>query len=963
MKRSALFLEKVRTFAVVILLFSGFVTAAAAQPITKSATLCNAPLHPSMSLGQWALDLGRDGTAAISLALPANRDLLLEAREIGVDVDLAVATAKMATLHSGNPIQHRGVVRVLLHSGDSGWATVQVRGDSDGGLGHRVTLRAYDLSRQTDACGRVSQALASGDTDYQAARRVSDGLGTSTSGSEADLYASAYREYQHGLAGLAPQNVALRAELSHTLATLSCKYMQHWQECESWSTQAVKLWELAGDAEGRADAQSLQARSWMELSQLPDAATAAEPVRRESRDLMRHALHQFRGLAEFYLKRNERLNGADQFTLIGLTLYNSGDYSAALLAYGRAQSLCEAIGARYRLAIVLQNIALVDWDLGRTSTALNTFQRAMGFVDKANSPALYVLILNNFGLANRTAGHLDKALAQHAQALDLATRIQVDAARARSLFGLGMVYSAVGERELAATFLHQALDAFGRGGEGRESVSVLHALASIAAEDGHHDEAIRLYRQALAHATEPAVRTMVLSQIAESESLVGSHQAAADDLALAARIPGAQDSISRSLVQRERGALDYRAGTLPQARASLQAALATDRAYGLDAAAFDTRVLLAQVELAAGHTVPAMQDLDAALKLSEVLRVQVSGPDLRAASMQPLRLAFDLKIELLARACRQAATDRDTQGAERAARAALAVAERSRSRVMRDISLREYTRAAAARVDPLLERKSGLLSDLAAHEDRLEADGVSSSKDPRAATMRTDVADLREQLAVVDSQLAILSRSAPDAVHDRPGTEATPPADVAIISYWLGASRAYAWLETQSDVRMIDLGAADALRAAAELDHSAYGNPRGASTEQRLHAGANLSRLVLEPVLAQMPTNITRLIIIPDGPLHYVSFAALPMRAEAEDSFLVAKYEVAYGSSIATVLNADEHRDAADGMLLVADAIYGSDDPRLVHVGRPAPLLAAERPQFRSALNTGTLQRLPPTAA
>ncbi len=67
----------------------------------------------------------------------------------------------------------------------------------------------------------------------------------------------------------------------------------------------------------------------------------------------------------------------------------------------------------------------------------------------------------------------------------------------------------------------------------------------------------------------------------------------------------------------------------PRARIQLQAALATDNAFGLDAAAFDANVDLARVETAAGKPLRALSDLDAGLKLSEVLRVQVSDPELR----------------------------------------------------------------------------------------------------------------------------------------------------------------------------------------------------------------------------------------------------------------------------------------------------------------------------------------------
>jgi CHAT domain-containing protein len=949
----------------ILLLSIGAIASAAVPAAEDGGRTCNAALQSEPPIGHWDLDLGPGRTSKLAVTLPANRSVLLVAHEIGVDVDLEVSSATIAAVRAGNPVRRHGVLRVLLRTDPSGRATIGVRAMVDGGLGSRVTLQAYnDEALQPNACQSVTQALAAGDAAFAQARLISSGRAAPNAGSAAQLYNSAYQNYVRAFVGLAPGNQALRAEVAHALANLLCVDIELWREAERWSALAARLFRLEGNADGRASAESLQAATWMELAQLPDAATAADPVRRDSHALVQRALHQLQRLAAFYEKRREPFDAAEQLNLAGLTLYNTGEYTIALDSFKRAQALYAESGDRYSLGPVLQNIALVDWDLGRSSAALNTFRRARDLVNVAESPDLYATILDNEGLANRTAGHLDTALTLHAQALELTSRIQDNSERGRSLFGIGMVYSAVGDRPLAGDFLRQARDIFAREGEGRDLVSVLRALAMIEAQDGHHEEAIRFDREALVHATGPIVRTHLLTQIADSESLLGRNQAAAADLALARNIPQADDAVSRALVRLESGVLNYRAGRLVQARAQLRAALATDRAFGLDAAAFDANVALARVDTAAGEPDQALHDLDAGLKLSEVLRVQVSDPELRATSMQPLRPAFELKVDLLARAYRKATVAGDLKGAERAARAALAVTERSRARVMRDIAVADYTAGTEAHVDQLLGHKSQLLADIAAHEDRLEAGGVRSMTDPRVAAIRADVAHLREQLAVLDSQLAILSRSGAALSHRRAAALAVPPADVAVLSYWLGASNAYAWVQTRSQVRLIDLGSADTLRRVADAAHSAYGDPNGANMQERLHAGASLSRLVLQPVLSQLPPGVSRLIVIPDGPLHYVSFAALPTRADAEDSFLVEKYEVAYGSSIATVLASDGGPPPTDErILLVADAVYGADDPRIEHAVAAQPALAAERPRMRSALNMKALERLPATAA
>jgi len=58
------------------------------------------------------------------------------------------------------------------------------------------------------------------------------------------------------------------------------------------------------------------------------------------------------------------------------------------------------------------------------------------------------------------------------------------------------------------------------------------------------------------------------------------------------------------------------------------------------------------------------------------------------------------------------------------------------------------------------------------------------------------------------------------------------------------------------------------------------------SSAERKAADETLSQAVLRPLLPLAPADIKRLVIIPDGPLHYVSFAVLPTRDDARDSLL-----------------------------------------------------------------------------
>jgi CHAT domain-containing protein len=956
-------LAKWRAAATVVLGLQ-FATAVAQAEPALPTTPCTGLAHVQ-HVGDWGLELGSSGTVSVTLALPRNRSVVLDARESGVDVTLEVTPTPGVTLVADNPVRRSGIQRVLIHTGPSGAVTVTARAKLHAGVGSRLDVRATDAETASlsEGCRSVLEGIAAADSAYASAQQISNGQAGATAASASDLYGLARRKYELAFSHLdADTEIALRAELAHAIAAVLYQDLKQWQESAQWSARAATLFATAHDAYGRARAQALQAATWMELAALPNSATAAEVRRHESHELLERAEDLLVTLARFHEKRGEFLDAALQRNNFGLASYYEGAYEEALRAYAKALTLYEKLGYAYGQAQVTQNMALADRDLGRVSTALTAYQHALQLISVEESPKLYANVLNNCGLANATAGHLDIALEQHAQALELGKRIQSPPLQAESLFGIAMVYTLAGDGSQAREFLHEALEMWDENIETRIRVGALRLLASVEAQQGHLTESIRLEREALRVATESVTRIRLLVQIADTESLLAQTAAASDDLVLASRIATHAGPVSRGAVDLERGIVAFRQGDLNTARHFTQAALWVDRALGLNARTFDALVTLSRIETAAGRRATALQYLDQGLDLSEVIRVQASNPELRATSMQPLRPAFDLEVDLWAQRSERAWAAGDLAGAQRAARAALEVSERSRARAMQDIALTNYTGTSAATLGPLLTRKSELIQDIAAHEDRLEASDAQSAS--RTTALRRDISHLREQLALVDSRLAALGQSA----HANRGGSALAldrvPADTAIVAYWVGESRTYAWVVSHSALRLVDLGASTSLRQFAEAAHVLFSDLMTTSSAQRLGADETLSRAVLRPLLPLVPSDIKRLVIIPDGPLHYVSFAVLPMRDDALDSFLVRQYELTYGTSIGSLLAKGVVAGATDdSMLLVDDAVYGSDDPRLSdHRGEPLLALAQERPRLRSGLVETALQRLAATA-
>jgi CHAT domain-containing protein len=148
-----------------------------------------------------------------------------------------------------------------------------------------------------------------------------------------------------------------------------------------------------------------------------------------------------------------------------------------------------------------------------------------------------------------------------------------------------------------------------------------------------------------------------------------------------------------------------------------------------------------------------------------------------------------------------------------------------------------------------------------------------------------------------------------------------------------------------------------ARRLAAALPHS-HERTGGGAAER---AARDLSAALLAP-LGERLAGHPRLVLLPDGALHLIPFAALPAPASGDP--LLAGHEIVVLPS-ATVLVEQRRRlagrrPAAGELAVLADPVFSSTDPRLA--GRREGRAAADEERGDPALGFGPLARLPFTA-
>ncbi|MBV8806746.1 MAG: tetratricopeptide repeat protein, partial [Sinobacteraceae bacterium] len=670
----------------------------------------------------------------------------------------------------------------------------------------------------------------------------------------------------------------------------------------------------------------------------------------------------------FHTRRHEFYDAGYAQNYIGIAFYYEARYDEAIHAYQKALPLYEHLHEHTTQAQVLQNLALVEYDLGRISRAIPHFRRALNLFKREDNPKQYATTLANSALANWASGNQDLALHQYGESLALARKIQDTQQQRLDLHNIAAVYATLGDETRALDFFRQSLALPDTGQNARYRALTLRATANILRQQGHADEALKIDREALSLPATSSAKRRITVQVAQDLIALGRLKEAAETLDTVLNF--ATDEMDQARALRERGRLRALTGDQVGAESDFRAALATFKAYDLPIDEFDVWVALAQILHSRGPTPEAFAAVDQALALAEEVRLQSANPELRSTLLQPLRPAFDLKISMLSE--QYLAAKDNAREREALALRALETAEQARARALADYETLDVT---APGLDPtLLERRRTLYRELAARRLRLEArlDG-SGTSDSRSQAIRLEIASLRQELDQIDAKIGAASQTAlarhPAAQKPTTLPLNNIPSGVAVIEYRLGSKDSFAWVVTREGVSMKQIGASPRINSEAEALHTALLSFGAVPKAERLAAGERLYTSVLGPIEGQI-TAVHTLIFAPDGALHYVPFATLRRVEGGKKVFLVENHDIAVIPSIQMFLQPEAPHPTSQPskeMLLVDDPVYDPADPR---VKNPSAALAdtdlkVSGPALavvRGAGSGGHLPRLPGAA-
>jgi hypothetical protein len=350
-----------------------------------------------------------------------------------------------------------------------------------------------------------------------------------------------------------------------------------------------------------------------------------------------------------------------------------------------------------------------------------------------------------------------------------------------------------------------------------------------------------------------------------------------------------------------------RAGAIADLRAA-------DDAYeslGLDFNRIDTAATLAQLLLAEKDVAGAARAADMAVAIVQRIRIHSSNPQWRARFLSAQYAPFEARI----------AVDL-AEGGEAGTWKSFRTAEEVRARSLAD-QMNPATAAQGSR-DTEAEALRNRLTDM---QLRLEARLQSPEADAVGTTdLQREIAEVRARL---DAKLA-LSRPVALAAGTLPASltelQQQIPAGALVLAYFVGDRESHAWLVGKDRLNHAGLPGREELQR--YIDATADHRP---GTPGSRAADLKLSGVLLGDLLKDASEQ--RLLVIPDGPLNGVPFAALPLDPAA-GQLMLDRFLIGYAPSLSLAMAPPAaERQAARRVAVISDPVYAPDDRRLPTAG------------------------------
>jgi CHAT domain-containing protein/uncharacterized protein HemY len=595
--------------------------------------------------------------------------------------------------------------------------------------------------------------------------------------------------------------------------------------------------------------------------------------------------------------------------------YAQGSYDQALEYLQRGLKLAEELGDKDRISTALNNIGALYLIQGDYIRALEVRARTLKLREELAEKHNIAFALNGVGQVYYQQGDYQQALEFYRRALQISTEIGQKAISAACYSNIGAAYYSQGDYNRALEFMHDGLKLNEEVGDKPGVASSLNNLGALYNDQGNNTKALQSLQQSLKLAEELGYEQVIssaLANIAHSYQALGQYQ---DALVYADR------AVAFSRKSQNSGVL-----------------------WQSITAAGDAYMALNQIETARHSFVEA-------ISIIEKIRGQLAGGERGSerffeSKVAPYYAMVDLSIK------------------QQDPRQALLYAERAKGRVLLDVLsngkvniAKAMTSEEAAKDRALIAELNGLNTQIS----RLKA--ASREADLAAATTRLEKVRLeyeafQSSLYAAHPELKVQRGESSPLTPDEAATLLADNA-TALLEYVIGEKNSYLFVITRGSrgtqpvtlkVYPLNLKREELATASESFRQSvAEGNLTVKTSGQQLYDQ------LMKPAERQL-AGVTRLVVVPDGPLWDLPFQAL---YRGRNGYLLEGYAISYAPSLSVLREMDRsvlksrlsHRRSS------ADAASANAQPVLLALGNPR--LNSDKPAGGVPLGDEPLDPLP----
>lgn len=690
------------------------------------------------------------------------------------------------------------------------------------------------------------------------------------------------------------------------------------QEAIKKLTESLPLWQSIGDRAW--EARTLFWLGWTHL--LSNKYAPAIEFLNQALELRRAA--------------RDTTGEAETLRTIGMVHTFMAQNQKALEYFNQALGLQKGLAERWQVAFTFVELGKLYWRLGEQGKMNECFAEGLRGLREAGDEENEIGTLTTLSFIHVTQGDYQSALDYLQLSLPFFRTTKNLNGEAAALNTLGQVYYNLGDPRQALEYFNQSLSGFR---ELRRPYNEAYVLINLGITEntlGDKQKSLDRFNEALLlmrAIPNPRGEANLLRHIGQVYQEIGE-------------LPKAMESLNQSLrLAREHGEPIVEANALTsigevyaamgereKAIESLNLALPRRRAVRDRQGEARTLSALAAVERDRGELGKAQTYAEEAIWIIESLRAKVAGAELRTSYLATNQGYYEQYIDLLMRLHEQ------SPGAGHDA-LALQASEKARARALLD-SLVEARADIRQGGDPaLLARERSLQKQLGAREDRRQRLLTSKHTPEQAAAADREVdaalAEYRQvqaQIRASSPRYAALTQPQPLELKE---IQAQLGDETLLLVYSLGAKRSFLWAVTPATMKSYVLPSRDEIEKGVrgvkdspgvyqllQLSHQRKSKAKAEAATQQL------SRLLLGPVARQITRK--RLVIVPDGALQYIPFAALTH--PGSNRRLIADHEVISLPSVSAL--GQLRRDLAGRgpapktVAVIADPVFEAQDER-----------------------------------